>query len=321
MRAPAAAVVALLAVACTSGCGSADRRTDAERRVEIAALEKESEALRGRIEALGADDPWSRGMPDSSVRIGVPTTLAASLIQRVAASLVDRVTIELGNLRVRRRGQVRKVITLGDYDLRVTVNRVTARLKTETPKVTFGANRIAVSLPIGVVSGSGRATVNLKWNGRSIGGAVCGDQDVTQVVTGGVWPDRYTLTGALSLSATPQQILVEPIFPRTRIKVRVKPSGASWAAAQKILDDKSGVCGFVLDRVNVMAVVQRVIDRGFDIRLPTEKVKPVALPVGLNPSVTVRGETLAMGIRVSDLAISEQMFWLGAEVTVGVGAR
>ena len=101
----------------------------------------------------------------------------------------------------------------------------------------------------------------------------------------------------------------------------MKPSGASWAAAQKILDDKSGVCGFVLDRVNVMAVVQRVIDRGFDIRLPTEKVKPVALPVGLNPSVTVRGETLAMGIRVSDLAISEQMFWLGAEVTVGVGAR
>lgn len=310
----------LLAVALgTSACSATDRKTDDELRAEIAGLERERDGLRGRLEALGGDDPWATGMPDASVRIGVPTALAAGLIQRVAAGFVDHVTLELTNLKVRKRGQVRKVITLGDYDLRVNVDRVTGRLKTETPRVTFGGNRVAVSLPVRVVSGNGRATITFKWNGRNIGGAVCGDQALTQVVTGGVRPDRYTVEGALLLSATPEQILAEPVFPLIKIKLRVKPSDASWAAARKVLDDKSGVCGFVLDRVNVMGYLEQLIDKGFDVRLPTEKIKPLALPVAVNPSLIVRGEPVAMGIQVSDLAITEQMIWLGAEVAVEVG--
>lgn len=315
MRAAATLLVLVIAWS-AQGCGRADRKTDEQLRTEIAALERERDTLRGRLEALGGDDPSIQGMPAASVSIGVPTTLAAALIQRAAAAFVDQVTIQLENIRVRKRGQVRKVVTLGEYDLRVTVNRVTARVKTETPAVTFGGNKVAVSLPVGVVSGTGRATVHFKWDGKSVGGVVCGDQDITQVVTGGVRPDRYTVKGALSLSATPVQILAEPIFPRMRVKVHVKPSEASWAAARKVLDDKSGVCGFVLDRVNPMGYVEQMIGKGFDVRLPTERVKPVALPIGVYPSMTVRGAPVALGIRVSHLAITERMIWLGAEVKV-----
>lgn len=315
--------VTLLALAATlawlaPACSGAGRNPDGQLRSEIGALERERDALRARLEALSGDAPWTDGMPEASVRIGIPTQLATGLVQRVATGFVDQVTLQLENLRVRKRGEVRKVVPLGEYDIRVTVNRVTGRLKTETPKVSFGGNKVAVSLPVTVVSGTGRATVHFKWDGRTIGGAVCGDQDVTQVVTGGVRPDRYTLTGALSLSATPVQILAEPIFPRLRIKLHVNPSQASWAAARKVLDDKSGVCGFVLDRVNVMGYLDQLIDKGFDVRIPTEKVKPLALPVGIYPSMTVRGQPVTMGIRVSDLAITERMIWLGAEVGVDV---
>jgi hypothetical protein len=314
-----AALVLLMTLPASVGCGRKGRQTADEQRAEIAALEKERETLRARLDALSGNDPRAVGMPDASVRIGVPTTLAEDLIERVATGFVDRITIELRNLKVRKHGQVRKVITLGDYDLQVTVNRVTARLKSGKPAVTFGGNRIAIAMPVGVVSGDWRSTVNFVWDGRNIGGAVCGDQTITQQVRGGVWPDRYAVGGVLSLSATPQQILAEPVFPLIQVRLRVKPSDESWAAAQKLLDDKKGVCGFVLDRVDVMGSVKRLIDKGFTIRLPTEKIKPLALPVGVNPSMIVRGQRVGMNINVSDLAITREMIWLGADVVVAIG--
>lgn len=314
-----AALVLLTILPASAGCGRQGRQTADEQRAEIAALEKERETLRARLDALSGNDPRAKGMPDASVRIGVPTTLAEDLIQRVATGFVDRITIELRNLKVRKHGQVRKVITLGEYDLQVTVNRVTARLKTGKPTVTFGGNKIAIAMPVGVVSGDWRSTLTFAWDAKNIGGAVCGDQTITQQVRGGVRPDRYAVAGVLSLSATPQQILAEPVFPLIQVRLRVKPSDDSWAAARKILDDKKGVCGFVLDRVDVMGNVNRLIDKGFTIRLPTEKLKPLALPVGVNPSMIVRGQRVGMNINVSDLAITREMIWLGADVVVAIG--
>jgi hypothetical protein len=322
MRTVAAFVTALVLAAVlpfSSGCGRKGRPAAEGQRAEIASLEKERDGLQTRLEALSGNDLWAQGMPDASVRIGVPTTLAADLIQRVATGFVDHITIELKNLKVRKSGRIKKVITLGDYDLRVTVNRVTAKLKTGKPDVKFGGNMVAVAMPVGVDTGDWRATINFKWDGKNVSGAVCGDLDITQEMTGGVWPDRYAVAGAITLTASPQQILAEPVFPLIRVKLRVKPSDESWAAAQKILDDKTGACGFVLDRVDVMGTVRRLIDKGFVVRLPTEKIRPLALPVGINPSMTVRGEKVAMGIRVSDLAITPQMIWLGADVAVAIG--
>lgn len=321
MRTGAAMVTAFILAALlplSSGCGRRGRQTPEEQRAEIAALEKERDALWTRVEALSGNDLRDQGMPDASVNIGVPTTLAASLIQKVAAGFVDRLTVELKNLKFRKTGQVKKVIALGDYDLRVTVNRVTAKLKTRTPDLRFGGNTVAIALPVGVDSGNWWTTVNFKWKGKNISGAVCGNLDITQEVKGSVWPDSYAVAGAITLTASSQQILAEPVFPRLEIKLRVKPSNESWAAAQKILDDKTGVCGFVLDRVNVMEIIKRLIDKGFKVRLPTEKIGALALPVGISPSMSVRGETVAMNIKVSELAITPQMIWLGADVAVAV---
>lgn len=303
----------------TLGLDRRDRETPEMIRQQIVALDTERTALRARLEDLVTRDPRLDGMPDTPVRVAVPTTLARDLVQRVIAGVADQVTLELRNIRVRRTGTVRRVVTLGTYDLKVSVDRVLARLRAGTPRLTFGSNRVAVALPLTLASGTGRATVDFTWDGRTIGGAVCGDMHITQPVTGTVVPRTYPLSGALDLTATDASILVRPRLPRLRVHVDVTPSPESLAAAQKVLDDKRGLCGFVLDRVDIMGAVNRLIARGFDVRVPTEKVTAMALPVGVEPTLLVRGEPVALGIRVGDLAITEHAIWLGAHVTVAIG--
>jgi hypothetical protein len=249
----------------------------------------------------------------------VPTTLARDLIQRVVAGFVDQVTLELKNLKVKKSGTVKKIVTIGQYDLNVTIHRVTGKLKTGKPEVTFGGDKVAIALPVTVVSGTGQATIHFKWDGKNVAGATCGDMEVTQEVSGGVRPDTYPVAGGLVLTATAKDILAEPRFPQTKVNLKVVPSEKSWAAVDSILGGKDGLCGYAVEKVDVRGIVQRLVDKGFNVRLPTEKIKPMAVPVGIEPTMQVRGQPVALAIQVGQLAITEDVIWLGARVSVAVG--
>jgi hypothetical protein len=212
------------------------------------------------------------------------------------------------------------VVTLGQYDLYVRINEVSGQLKTGKPEVTFGGNRIGLALPVKVASGTGNAEIDFKWDGKNVSGAVCGDMEVTQGVAGKVKPDEYAVSGALHLTATAREILASPRFPVVRINLKVDPSDESWAAVQKILDEKGGVCGFVVDKVDIRGVLDRLVGKGFNIRLPTEKIKPMAIPVGIAPTMKVGEDTIRIEVKVSNLVITEHMIWLGADVTLGDAA-
>jgi hypothetical protein len=318
---PLPAVAAASLLAGSLACGREDRQSPDEIRAQIEALEKERDSLRARMNELIVKDPRIPGMPDTPVRVGVPTTLARDLIQRVVAGFVDQVTLELKNLKVKKHGQVKKVVTLGEYDLDVLVTRVSGRLKTGKPDVTFGGDKVTLALPVTVASGSGKATIHFKWDGKSVAGATCGDLEVTREVSGGVRPDTYPVSGGLALTATAKEILAEPRFPLIKVNLKVNPSQESWDSVQKILDEKEGVCGYVLDKVDVRAILERLVNKGFNVRLPTEKIKPMAVPVGIEPTMQVRGQPVALGIKLGRLAITEQMIWLGANVSVATGSE
>jgi len=322
VRARNAALALLLvapALVAALACGREDRQTPDQLRAEIEALEKERLSLRERVNELILKDPRVKDMPDTPVRVGVPTTLARDLIQRVVAGFVDQVTLELKNLKVKKSGRVKKVVTLGEYDLHVTIHRVKGKLKTGKPDVTFGGNKVAIALPVTVASGTGQATINFKWDGKNVADATCGDMEVTQDVSGGVRPDTYPVAGGLVLTATAKDILAEPRFPLIKVNLKVVPSDESWAAVDAVLAQKEGLCGYVVDKVNVRGIVQRLVDRGFNVRLPTEKIKPMAVPVGIEPTMEVRGQPVALGIKVGQLTITESVIWLGARVSVAVG--
>jgi hypothetical protein len=297
--------------------GRRDRETPAQIRVEIAALEQERDVLRGRLDELLVREPRLEGMPKTPVRVAVPTALARELIEKVTAGFVDQVTLELQNLKVKKSGTVKKVVKIGSYDLEVNIDKVSGQLKTAKPVVRFGGDRVTLALPVTVASGGGHATIHFKWDGSGVAGATCGDLDVEQVVTGKVKPNRYPVEGTLLLTATAEQILASPKFPQIKVKLEIEPSAESWAAVQKILDSKrSGACGFALDHVDVLKLVRGIVAKGFDVRLPTEKIKPMAIPVGIEPSMDVRGKTVALDIKIGGLAITEHTLWLGANVAV-----
>jgi hypothetical protein len=285
-------------------------------RARIAALEQELPALRQKLGTLIATDRRVQGMPTTGVRVGVPTSLARTMIERVVTGFVDSVTLRLENLKVKKSGTVKKVVTIGQYDLAVVIAEVTGQLKTGKPEVRFGGNQVAISLPVRVAGGTGNANINFKWDGKNVSGATCGDMEVNQDVAGTVKPGEYAVAGALQLTATARQILASPKFPQVKVNLKVEPSAESWAAVQAILDSKGGLCGYVVDKVDVRGILERLIGKGFNVRLPTEKIKPMAVPVGIAPTMKVGDETVRIDVKISELAITEHMIWLGADVNL-----
>jgi hypothetical protein len=285
-------------------------------KLEIAALETERTHLQRRLDELATRDKNLQGMPKTALRIGIPTSLTRDLVQRVTAGLVDQVTLVLEDLHVRKSGTIRRFVDLGEYDLDVTIDNVVGHLRTGEPDVRFGANQVKVALPVSVASGTGHATIRLKWDGRSVAGAVCGDLEITREVTGSVKPDRYPVAGALLLSSTAEEIVMSPRFPTLTINLKVLPSAESWAAVEKVVADQEGVCGFVLGKVDLLQFVRRIVDKGFSVRLPTERLKAMAVPVGIAPSVNIHGKLLTLGLRLGSLAITENAIWLGADVSI-----
>ena len=223
------------------------------------------------------------------------------------------------DLKVHKAGKVKKVITLGEYDLNVVIDRVSGRLETGEADIRFGGNQVSVGLPIRIASGSGDATIHFVWDGKNISGAVCGDMDVTETVGGSVKPGAYPVEGTVELTATTRQILAEPRFPPLKVNLKVEPSSESWGRVRALIESKGGLCGFVLDKVDIPGILERLVGKGFNVRLPTEKIKPMAVPVGISPTMDVQGETVTLGLTVGGLAITEHVIWLGADVDVGFG--
>ncbi len=310
-----ALLIAAGLVAFAPACGRGGRDAAAMRK-EIAALETERDQLGKRIDELLVTDVRLKGMPQTEVRFGVPTPLARMLITRVLSGFVDQVTLVLENLKVHKAGKVKKVITIGEYDLNVRIDKVFGRLRTGDPDIRFGGNKVSVALPIEIASGSGDATIHFVWDGKNVSGAVCGDMDITETVGGDVKPNTYTVQGGLELTATTQQILAAPRFPPIRVNLKVQPSSESWDRVKAIIESQGGLCGFVLDKVNIPGILEKLVGKGFNVRLPTEKIKPIAVPVGIEPKMTIQGREVTIGVENVDLAITEHVLWLGADVDV-----
>lgn len=309
----ACALAACVAAGCAPQAGARDERL----RARIAGLETKRDGLRQRLNDLMARDPRFEGMPRTPVRVALPTGLLRELLQSVVAGFVNQVSLELRDLDVETKGEVRKLVTIGSYRLNVRIDEVHGQLRTSTPDIAFGGDQITLRLPVAVASGEGRATVRFKWSGRNVAGAACGDLDVEQVVTGTVRPGRYRVQGTLQLAATASGIVAVSRFRPIRITVGIDPSPESWAAVRKILEArKTGVCGFVLDRIDVLGIVRGIVEKGFEVRLPTERIRPVAVPVAIEPSMTVGGRTVALAIRLGGIAITPRAVWLGAEVAL-----
>jgi hypothetical protein len=246
---------------------------------EIQRLQAEQDSLRNRSAILVSNDPRLQNLPKGEVVIAVPTAFLRSVIERLFTDVVSNVTLQLSGIKAHVAKSVKKVVTVGEFVVDVEITEVIGKLKPGQPEIKFGGNKASMSLPVEVIEGQGKATIHFVWDGKNVAGVTCGDMDVTQTVSGNVIPTDYLVSGALAFAIHGKQVIGTLAFPETKLNIRVKPSQESWDAINAILAEKGGVCGWVLDKVDVPNLLTNLVEKkGFNVKLPLDKIQALCSP-------------------------------------------
>jgi hypothetical protein len=307
-----------LAACLATGSGCARRASSDEIREwndTIRRLEVEQDSLRARAAGLIREDPNLADLPTDDVVIRVPTSFLRGVIERVMGSVVENVTLRLSGIKAHVAKPVKKIVTIGEFVLDVEIHEVLGKLTTEKPDLEFGDDRIAMSLPINVIEGAGRATLRFQWDGKRLAGVTCGDLDVTKTLTATVIPARYVVSGSMAVQALDNRIVCTPDFPETRIRLQVKPTQAAWDTVHALLAEKHGVCGWVLDKVNVPRILEGIIqEKGINVKLPVDKIRPFTLPAGVQDTLTLAGRMYTFNTRTNVLRVEPAAVVYGADI-------
>ena len=108
-----------------------------------------------------------------------------------------------------------------------------------------------------------------------------------------------------------------PRIPETKVRIKVQPSKKAWARIDQILEEKKGVCGFVLEKVDVKSILKNIVEsKGFNVRLPLSKLKPFTIPAGVTDSVVVKDRAVAVATTTKVLKIEPDAILYSADVAL-----
>jgi hypothetical protein len=207
-------------------------------------LRQERTALQDRFRELtsSTDELDLGSAPTANLLIGVSPGFVRSLVEQTAAGLLSNVRLSLKNLKVHHEDEIRtsllfKQRKIGDYRLDLNVDQVKGMLHPGEPKLTFGGDRIGITLPVSLASGGGQATLRWRWAGQGITGPVCRDMDVTRVVTARVVPATYSIKGAFKLSTSEGTVVAQPEFGTVKIRLLIEPTEEAWAVIDRLMGE------------------------------------------------------------------------------------
>ncbi|MFN2433022.1 MAG: hypothetical protein ABR599_09480 [Gemmatimonadota bacterium] len=269
-------------------------------------------------------------LDSGDVALGIRPELVNEMIGEVAALYLDQVELDIPlEEQVVESGEVKvkalfATITAGEWRVFVTIHRVRGTLSARRPELTVvGENRLRMVVPARLERGSGSATIRFRWEARNVANVACGDFETRMEVTGSVVPRDYTVTGDFVLAARDQQIVAEPDVPVTKIRVSVSPSAETWRKVRATLASQNefGKCGIgmkFLSADELVALLTRLTQKGFQVKLPTGIVPTLALPASVRESVAVEGRQVQLSVRPNALRVSPRAFWYSAAVEAGV---
>lgn len=287
---------------------------------ELLALEERRDALKAEILAeVRKDDQGLSKAPRAGILIGVPTRLTSSIVTQVVTGLFGETTLTLKNLKARVSKDVRakmlvKKRTIGHIDLEVEIHEIVGLLEPGPPRLTFGGNVIALELPVRVASGRGRAQLHARWDSKGVANAVCGDVEVHPEVSGSVVPTDYQVAGAFHFKTEGQQIVLTPRFEDLQVRIFVKADEESWKVVEQVVAERGKVCRMALDKVDLREQLEKVLGKGFNVKIPARIFKPVRLPAGVQKSLELQGVRLTLQVQPTALSIGEDRLWYGADV-------
>jgi hypothetical protein len=311
---------ALIVCAALALCGCTKQASTQQQKAwnaDLARLQAEQDSLRQRAEVLVQADPRLQRLPQGDVVISIPTSFLRTVILQVFDQVAESVTLRLGGIKAHVAKSVKKIVTIGDFVVDVDIKEIVGKLEPGDPRVGFDDNRVALSLPVAVNKGSGKAVIHFLWDGKNVAGMTCGDMDITETVTADVVPSTYVVSGTLALALEDNHVIATPRFPETKIRIKVAPTKQSWATIDRILAEKQGVCGWVLDKVDVPSILKRVVEeKGFNVTLPLSKVKAFRIPAGVSDSLTVKDRTIAVEARTNMIRIERDAILYSADVSL-----
>jgi len=312
--------LALVTCAALELCGCTKQASTGQQAAwtaDLARLQAEQDSLRQRAAVLVQADPRLQRLPAGDVVISIPTSFLRTVILQVFDQVAESVTLRLGGIKAHVAKSVKKIVKIGDFVVDVDIREVIGKLEPGEPKVGFESNRVALTLPVAVNKGTGKAVVHFKWDGKHLADLTCGDLDITETVTADVVPSSYVIGGTLGLALDGNHVIATPRFPETRIRIRVAPTKQSWATIDRILAEKHGVCGWLLDKVDVPAILRRVVEeKGFNVTLPLSKVKAFRIPAGVSDSLTVKDRVVAVEAKTNLIRIEPDAILYSADVTL-----
>jgi hypothetical protein len=282
-----------------------------------------------RLEKLLARDPVvAEAMrTPGDVVIAVRSEFARAVVRQVARSYFDHVVIDLRDLDVYKQGDLQKKTPLGrmrvgEWEMDMRVHRVKGVLRAGTPEVRFReGNRIQLEFPVHLEQGQGRATLDFAYDSKGIASLVCKDFQAEQTVQGGVIPEAYEVEGSFTLHTGPRSLTARPSFP-DEFKIKLDLDPGSWAAVRARLqrEDRLGRCGLALDPDKALRDLRALAARGFDVRLPAQVFRTVALPSEGAQQVQVDGQSVRVRVSQNALHLGPVAVWYSARVAVEIPA-
>lgn len=317
----------ILGASLLPACGSGERATAA--RVEK--LKTEYAGLHTRFEKAAASEPLvtsafsDRGQVILAIRSGLIEELAGN----VAARYLDRVTVDLGDIKAHSSGKLHKktflgTVGLGEWKVAVDLGALSGHLRAAQPIVSLRPpDLIDITLPVDVEETLGDATLHFEWNSKGIANAVCKDFQTTQTIKGRVLPQRHILKGALQLRNTDGRLTETPLFPDRRIQVRLDLTKESWAALEQTLrsQDTVGKCGTFMKPEDVLQFLRELGSKGIDVRLPDSIFRAVDLPARLQESVLVNQRPIGLRLTAESLRVDTATLWSSVSVQVQTGPK
>ena len=296
-----------------------DRFWRAPTEEELESLRQQRRLLNGRLEKRLHEDLPLLEARDASVIVGVPLRFAERFAGEVAGSLFSEVRITLRHLEVRKEGELRGRVLVGErplgrYTLAVDLDEVVGILRFGKPKLRFENDRVGVVLPVSLSEGSGRGRLRFRWDGRGVAGVVCGDVSMSGAIVGSVVPDAYTLRGSLRLATEGPTLVARPLFEDAEVHLGIEPSKETWQLVEKTIGEQGALCRAALRAANVPEKLRAVVQRGFGVKLPRKLFPEVRLPVELEQSVDLEGRSIHVQVHPAGLGLTPKHLWYGADV-------
>jgi hypothetical protein len=285
--------------------------------------------LRAELERVLAEDQVASDVQRDGglIIVAVRAGYLGELIREVAARYFDRVELDLTpNLRVHHGEEVKRKTIVGTlkggrWTVDVTIERIRGTLRGGAPRFSISReNQLELVVPVALQDAEGRAQVHFAWDANMLASVICSDFQVDEQIRGRVLPGSYEVHGAFTFEARPGALVARPEFRSERFRLRIDLTQDSWDRIRRALEaqDRPSKCGLALDPQALMAKLEALGRKGFEVRLPRSLLHDITLPATVSGSATVEGREIALSVEPRAFRVTRDHTWYSVGVKTAV---